>query len=164
MSDTDSNQPKGTSKLNSLMNDLTFSNDAIDKISNAFSVSDETQYDFIDQDAVKRTWYQMASHDVAVTYIGGIFFTLPPSPLLVLISPFCSLGLCLGGLYGMYEGFKIKNSPYFKIRLNNMLNKVTLRGPALGNALGVVSTTVSSCTSHPSYDVLHQRYDLREGL
>lgn len=78
MSDTDSNQPKGTSKLNSLMNDLTFSNDAIDKISNAFSVSDETQYDFIDQDAVKRTWYQMASHDVAVTYIGGIFFTLPP--------------------------------------------------------------------------------------
>ena len=78
MSDTDSNQPKGTSILNSLMNDLTFSNDAIDKISNAFSVSDETQYDFIDQDAVKRTWYQMASHDVAVTYIGGIFFTLPP--------------------------------------------------------------------------------------
>ena len=64
----------------------------------------------------------------------------------------------------MYEGFKIKNSPYFKIRLNNMLNKVTLRGPALGNALGVVSMTVSSCTSHPSYDVLHQRYDLREGL
>lgn len=53
-------------------------------------------------------------------------------------------GFVVGGSVGAVQGWRDAVSPNYKIRINNVLNKVASGGSAGGSALGVIGTTRSS--------------------
>jgi mitochondrial import inner membrane translocase subunit TIM23 len=50
-----------------------------------------------------------------------------------------SIGLSVGGAWGLYEGVKQPIGSTFRLKLNSALNSVTRRGPFVGNSAGVMS-------------------------
>jgi import inner membrane translocase subunit TIM23 len=62
------------------------------------------------------------------------------------------LGLSMGGVYGMVEGFKKlpQNTPP-RLALNGVLNAVTRRGPYIGNSAGVLALTYNAINSTIGY-------------
>ncbi|KAK8792021.1 hypothetical protein WA158_005398 [Blastocystis sp. Blastoise] len=123
MTDNNDKREAGPSKLDSLLDNINISDSAVNNMSSMFNSSDDGQYDFLEPDKVKRTWSEMCFHNVAVCYLSGLTF---------------------GGIYGLYEGLKTNKSKYFKIRVNTVLNKMTLRGPSIGNAAGILALLYGS--------------------
>jgi len=45
---------------------------------------------------------------------------------------------CLGGIYGVVEGWKGAANSNYKIRFNSVMNAFSKRGSALGNSLAII--------------------------
>ena len=91
-----------------------------------------------------------------VSFIPSISFTLTLSSILLfsLLSHAhsCSLGLGVGGVWGLREGVRrplaVSNS---RLRINSILNSVTRRGTFIGNSAGVLGTLVRCLAFSDTY-------------
>ena len=86
-------------------------------------------------------------------------FICPFVSYLLCAAPLATVGLAVGGTWGLYEGVRRPDGKTMKLRMNGVLNGVTRRGPFTGNSLGVLgewmSVYVFVCVIHMSSCIIY---------
>ncbi|KAF8075078.1 Tim17/Tim22/Tim23/Pmp24 family-domain-containing protein [Lyophyllum atratum] len=112
-----------------------------------------------------RGWSDDLCYGTGTMYLSAIpvfasrlVFSLNLSPYLDIISAHPSLGLALGGAWGVREGARrplaVSNT---RLRINSVLNSVTRRGTFIGNSAGVLALLYNGVNS--SIDAMRGKHD-----